>query len=122
MNYIFHFRYPCLQTARILLQCGAAVNGFDALRNTPLHVIVSSKVENNESILDLLRNGGAHLDYANALGQTPADLAINFSIKQLLKCQMNLCLKCLCARLIRKMNVPLRDKIPASLVSFVEKH
>jgi ankyrin repeat protein len=119
---MFYCRYPCLQTAHILLQCNAAVNAFDAVRNTPLHVIASSKSACDKSILKLLCDAGAHLDCVNALGQTPIDLATIPDVKQLLKIRMKLSLKCLCARLIRKKNVPFREKIAISLVNFVEKH
>jgi len=111
-----------LQTTRILLQCGADVNAFDAVRNTPLHVIASNKSTGEESILNLLCHAGAHLDYANASGQTPVDLATIPDIKQLLKSRMNLSLKCLCAQLIRKKNILFQEKIVTSLVTFVEKH
>jgi Fem-1 family protein b len=119
---MFDFRYPCFQTARILLQSGAAVNAFDAVRNTPLHIIASSKSSRDQSILNLLCNANAHMDYANDLRQTPIDLAIIPDIKQLLKSRMKLSLKCLCAHLIRKKNVPFRETISTSLANFVEKH
>jgi Fem-1 family protein b len=119
---MFYCRYPCLQTARILLQSGAAVNAFDAKRNTPMHTIAASKTACDESILNLLCEGGAHLDYVNDSEQTPLDLAIIPDIKQLLKSRMKLNLKCLCARLIRRKNVPFREKVSTSLINFVEKH
>jgi ankyrin repeat protein len=99
------------------------VNAIDAIRNTPLHVFVS----NNESICDesimkLLCDAGAHLDYVNSLGETPFDLAIDPIIKQLLTRRMYLSLKCLCARLIQKNNIPIYGKFSTSLVNFVKKH
>lgn len=118
----FYDRYPCLQTSRVLLQYGAAVDAVDTTRNTPLHVIVSNKEPCDESFLDLLCDAGAHLDYANTLAKTPADLATTANIRQLLKSRMNMSLKCLCARLIRKSNVFYGDRIGTSLITFVEKH
>jgi hypothetical protein len=111
-----------LETARILLRCGAAVNAFDAVRNTPLHVFASNKSACDESILNLLCDADAHLDCVNASGETPVDLAYNLNTKQLFRSRTKLSLKCLCARLIRKNSVPFRQTIVASLVSFVEKH
>ncbi len=111
-----------MQTTRILLQWGAAVNAFDTVRNTPLHILVSNKLACEESILNLLYDTGAHLDYANALGKTPLDLATASNVNQWIKSKMNLNLKCLCARLIRKKNVPFQDEIAVSLVDFVKKH
>ncbi|CAF4387078.1 unnamed protein product [Rotaria sp. Silwood2] len=115
-------KYPCFQTTRILLQCGASVNAFDIIKNTPLHVIASSKSSYDESILKLLCDAGAHLDFVNAFGETPIDLATRPDIKQLLKSRMKLSLKCLCAQLIRKKNVQFHDQIAVSLINFVEKH
>jgi Fem-1 family protein b len=112
-----------MQTARILLQCGADVNANDAMRNTPLHIFVSNNDSIcDESILKLLCDAGAHLDYVNALGETAFDLATNSIIKKQLKSQMYLSLKCLCARLIQKNNLPFHGKFSTSLVNFVEKH
>ncbi|CAF0885089.1 unnamed protein product [Rotaria sordida] len=115
-------KYPCLITTRILLQCGAAVNAYDTIRNTPLHIIASSKSAYNKCVLNLLCDAGAHLDCVNAFGETPIDLATISDIKQLLKSRMKISLKCLCAQLIRKKNVPFHDKIAVSLINFVEKH
>jgi Fem-1 family protein b len=117
-----HFRYPCLHTVRILLQCGADVNASDALRNTPVHIFVSNSSDCNESILQLLCNANAHLDCANALRQTPIDMASSLNTKQLLKTRMKISLKCLCARLIQRNNIPFHGKIVNSLVIFVERH
>jgi Fem-1 family protein b len=119
---MFYCRYPCLQTTSILLKCGGTVNAFDAVRNTPLHVIASNNFAYNESILNLLCDVGAHIDIVNALGQTPIDLATNLDTKRLLKSRMTLSLKCLCARLIQEKNVSFQGKIGVSLFNFVEKH
>lgn len=47
MNYDFdmnacvlHCRYPCVETTKLLIKCGADVNAMDDFRNTPLHIIV----------------------------------------------------------------------------------
>lgn len=119
---ISHFRYPCLQTARTLLLCGADVNSSDAKRNTPLHVFVSNSRDNDEAILQLLCNANAHLDCVNDFIETPLDVAFDPKMKQLLKVKMKLSLKCLCARLIQKKNIPFHGIIANSLVTFVERH
>ncbi|CAF4425000.1 unnamed protein product [Rotaria sp. Silwood2] len=78
-------KYPCLHTARLILQCGADVNAIDAIRNTPLHIFVSNSTIVDDTIIQYLCNAGAHLDYVNALGETPIDVAKNSNIKQFLK-------------------------------------
>jgi ankyrin repeat protein len=89
-----------------LLQCGADVNAPDATGNTPLHMLASNSSICNETILQLLCDAGAHFDYTNALGETPIDIAFNSNTKQLFQSKMKLNLKCLCARLIRKHDIP----------------
>jgi len=111
-----------LQTTRLLLQCGADVNSYDAQQNTPLHIIASNKSLCDEVILNLLEHAGAHLDYANCLGYTPADLTTNCFVYQWLRNRMNLRLKCLCARLIRRNNINFQDKLSILLIKFIEKH
>ena len=112
-----------METARILVQCGADVNAIDAIRNTPLHVFVSnSETTGSESILKLLSDADAHFDYVNALGETPFDSATDPTIRQLLQIRMQLNLKCLCARLIQKINLPFHEHLSPSLVHFIEKH
>jgi ankyrin repeat protein len=120
--YISNFRYPSLRTVRTLLKCGADVNVVDAVRNTPLHVFASNSRLCDKAILQLLCDAGAHLDCVNALRETPMDIASNSNTKQLLNAKMKLSLKCLCARLIQKNNVPFHGMISTSLVNFVEKH
>lgn len=116
------YRYPCFHTARLLLQCGADIDTTTFEQNTPLHILVSNSDTYDESILQLLFDTNAHLDYANESGKTPIDVAINSNIKQLLKARMTLSLKCLCARLIHKNNVSFYGKIGKSLATFVERH
>ncbi|CAF2535841.1 unnamed protein product [Rotaria sp. Silwood2] len=116
-------KYPCLVTARTLLQCGADVNEPDAMRNTPLHIFLSNSITCDETIIKLLCDAGAHLDYVNIRRETAIDVAPDVvAIRQLLKSKMKSSLKCLCARLIQHNNVPFRRNIPILLVRFVEEH
>lgn len=117
-----HLRYPCSSTVRILLQCGFDLHATDISGNTPLHLFASSTSPCNEIIVELLCDAGAHLDSANILGQTAVDVALNDRTKKLLKSKMKINLKCLCARLIRKTNLPFRDQLSLSLVNFVQIH
>ncbi len=111
-----------MRTVRTLLQCGADVNAIDTTRNTPLHVLASNSSICDETIFQILCNAGAHLDYTNALGETPIDIALNSNTNQLLKTKSKISLKCLCARLIRKNDIPFHEKIATTLINFVERH
>jgi hypothetical protein len=105
-----------------LLQCGADVNAIDTTGNTPLHELASNSSKCDENILELLCNAGTHFDYTNAEGQTPIDIALNSNTEQLLRTKMKISLKCLCARLIRKNDIPFHEKIATTLMNFVERH
>lgn len=123
INYIISFfRYPCLHTVRILLQCGADVNANNTERLTPVHVFVSTSSICDEKILQLLCDNHVHLDYTSELGKTPIDMAFNTNIRQLLKTKMTLNLKCLCAKLIRKEKISVHGRVSKSLISFIQRH
>ena len=115
-------RYPCLSTALMLLNCGADIDAMDAIRNTPLHVLVGNSSELDEALVNLLCDRGAHLDCVNAGGETALDIASSPRIAALLRARMKISLKCLCARLIRKSEVPFEGRIATSLEKFVRKH
>lgn len=119
---ISYCRYPCKQTIRILLQCGANVNATNIVRNTPLHIFASNSNDCDESILQLLCDANVHFDYGNDLKQTPLDMAFNLNTRQLLKTKFKQNLKCLCARIIQRHNISYHGKIVKSLINFVEQH
>ena len=114
--------YPCLSTARLLLNCGADIDASDARRNTPLHVLVGNSSEPDEALVNLLCDRGAHLDCVNVLSGTALEIASSWKIKVLLKARMQISLKCQCARLIQKSEVPFEGRIATSLEKFVEQH
>ena len=116
------FRYPCLSTVRILIQCGADVNATNIIRNTPLHVFVSAWFRCDEDILNFLCDHGAHLDCVNVLRETPIDIASRANTIQLLKSKTQINLKCLCARLIQTNHILFHGKLSKSLIEFIEQH
>lgn len=75
-------KFPCLDTVKLLLHCGASVDCFDCERNTPLHTLaytfqVFRPASNDllikvEEITKLFIDAGIHLDSVNCEGQTAA--------------------------------------------------
>jgi ankyrin repeat protein len=73
-------------------------------------------------LVNLLCDRGAHLDCVNALGKTALDIASSSKIAALIRARMQISLKCLCARLIRKSKMPFEERINKSLEKFVAQH
>ena len=115
-------RYPCSFTARLLLDCGVDIDARDAGRNTPLHILAADGSEPNEALVNLLCDRGAHLDCVNAKGETALDIASCPQMAMLIKGRMQISLKCLCARLIQRSEVPFEGRINKSLETFVAQH
>lgn len=75
-------KFPCLDTVKLLLHCGARVDCFDIERNTPLHTLAATfqvfRPASNElltkveEITKLFIDAGIHLDSVNGDGQTAA--------------------------------------------------
>uniref|UniRef100_A0A336M0K2 Protein fem-1 homolog B n=1 Tax=Culicoides sonorensis TaxID=179676 RepID=A0A336M0K2_CULSO len=71
-------RFPCVDTVKMLLKCGAKVNVFDLSRNTPLHTLVSTLqtvryaeeelILTVEEIVKLFYEHGMHFDAVNSDG------------------------------------------------------
>ncbi|CAF3631409.1 unnamed protein product [Adineta steineri] len=120
-------KYPCYNTVRLLLQCGANIDAIDLKRNTPLHLIAqrNDDIENILFIINLLCDTGrAHPDCVNDNGQTPLESATNTHVKVHLRKKIGVGqLKCLCARLIRKQKISFKhNQFSSLLVNFIEKH
>lgn len=81
-NLRLFFRFPCLDTVKLLLHCGASVNCFDLERNSPLHIlaatfpvfrpITADMVYKAEEITKLFVDAGIHMDAVNCEGATPS--------------------------------------------------
>ena len=106
----------------MLLNYGADIDAMDAIGNTPLHALVGNSSEPDEALVNLLCDQGAHLDCVNAEGKTALDIASSPEIATLIRNRMQISLKCLCARLIRKNGVPFEGSVGTSLAKFVEQH
>ncbi|KAH7963270.1 hypothetical protein HPB52_020409 [Rhipicephalus sanguineus] len=123
---ICHF--PCTDTTRLLLRCGADPNAVDARRNTPLHAIVTYQKPISDfltlhSIIVALIEAGVHADATNARGETAAEAATTGVAEVILRTQTQVTLRCLAARAVAKYGLSYRaGEIPRSLVHFVEMH
>ncbi|CAF4049904.1 unnamed protein product [Rotaria sp. Silwood1] len=102
-------RIPNVSAVKLLLAYGKRwidVDDLDEDRgDTALHIISRSTSSNSQdllTIIEMLLNAGAHIDFINYYGRTPLDEAVNSDVQMLLQSkQTPPRLKCLCARLIR---------------------
>nr|CAH7728174.1 unnamed protein product [Callosobruchus chinensis] len=121
-------KFPCAETTKLLIKCGADVNAMDVDRNTPLHVIVNyhkavSDFMTLYTIITALTEGGAHLDCVNKRGETPLDASATGSVAEIvLKTQMKLSLKCLAANAVKRHRLTYRGLVPKALECFIELH
>nr|XP_018898365.1 PREDICTED: protein fem-1 homolog B-like isoform X2 [Bemisia tabaci] len=120
-------KFPCLATAKLLIQCGADVNAMDSSRNTPLHVIVCVQKPINDyltvhSIIKELTEAGAHIDTVNKDGKTPFEAATRGVAEIILSMQRQLSLKCMAAKVVKQNNIPYQGLVPKALESFIELH
>ncbi|NP_937788.2 protein fem-1 homolog C [Danio rerio] len=113
-------KFPSLQVASVLLECGADVNSRDLDDNSPLHVAASN---NHPDIMKLLISGGTHFDSTNALQQTACDLLDHTQLaKSLIQPINHTTLQCLAARAIIRHRLVYRGSIPERLEAFVLLH
>lgn len=120
-------RFPCAETTKLLIQCGADVNAMDGERNTPLHIIVHyhkpiSDFATLHSIIVCLTEAGAHIDSVNIRGETPLDSASTGVAEIILKAQAKLSLKCIAAKAVKYFNLTYQGQVPHALESFIELH
>ncbi|XP_058836327.1 protein fem-1 homolog B isoform X4 [Topomyia yanbarensis] len=127
-------RFPCVDTVKLLLRCGASVAVVDAERNTPLHtlcltlqtaIIRMTDSDVKEVIKDLTEifiDAGVHLDAVNNDGLKASQVCVQMRtfIKGYETRSINL--QCLAARCIALHRVTYKDVIPRKLESFVLLH
>ncbi|XP_058836325.1 protein fem-1 homolog B isoform X2 [Topomyia yanbarensis] len=129
-------RFPCVDTVKLLLRCGASVAVVDAERNTPLHtlcltlqtaIIRMTDSDVKEVIKDLTEifiDAGVHLDAVNNDGLKASQVCVQNSVRTFIKGYetRSINLQCLAARCIALHRVTYKDVIPRKLESFVLLH
>jgi ankyrin repeat protein len=132
--------FPKLSVIKFLLECGAHVNARNEAGSTPLHIAterenysdwVSDQVGVSRvvtllffQLIKLLLQYGGHIDQPNSRGVCPLDYIVDVSKHSDVDVHVlnHVNLKCLCASVISKFQIPYKNQIPKTLESFVKLH
>ena len=120
-------KFPCLETAALLMGSGANLNAKDNNGNTPLHLLMSwspskSKLKDFEHLVGSLIQRGGHEDLRNNEGEIPVDIASSDEIRTILYSKRKLLLKCLAARVVVQNKIPYKGIVPKVVEGFVSGH
>ncbi|CAF0928374.1 unnamed protein product [Adineta ricciae] len=98
---------PVLSCIRILIDSGVDVNEIvSSTKSAPLHLIAQcSNIDHVRSVIRLLLETNAHLDYVNRNGLQAEQVAYDWEIRDLLRVNRKLSLKCQCAHLVNSRNL-----------------
>ncbi|XP_055610894.1 protein fem-1 homolog B-like [Uranotaenia lowii] len=133
---ISSLRFPCVDTVKLLLRCGASVTVLDADRNTPLHTLCSTlqtaaiRMTDNDvnsivkDLTEIFIDAGIHLDAVNADGLKASQVCVQNLVGTFIRGYETkaINLKCLAARCIALHRVPYKDELPRHLEKFVQLH
>ena len=119
--------FPCVDAAKLLLQAGFNVNAINNEGNTPLHLAVNLKPKSDKihlitTLLEVLFDGGAHHDFVNNKGKTPADMAETDEVRMILSERRKLELECISARAVKKFGIPYLGLVPRILEKYISMH
>lgn len=129
-------RFPCIDTVKLLLRCGAPISVVDVDRNTPLHTLCSTlqtiaiRMSDDDvkavvkELTELFIDAGIHLDAVNSEGLKASQVCVQNSVGNFIRGYeaRAVNLKCLAARCIALHRVPYKDGIPRQLEAFVQLH
>ncbi|CAF1509461.1 unnamed protein product [Rotaria sp. Silwood1] len=122
-----YLRFPNESALRLVLACGHRWLDLDAvesiMNNTALHLLCHQS--ENQTMIKLLLNAGAHIDCMNRYGLTPLMYATSQDTKAFLKSKSTPTrLKCLCASMIARQRLNTSDLGPATskLNIFISLH
>ncbi|CAH0590491.1 unnamed protein product [Chrysodeixis includens] len=126
-------QFPCPRSARLLLECGAAVDAADDARRTPLHVALISyqlvpdeRGQWGESLCAMvceLLVCGAHVDAMDADGITPLVASIGGPAEAVVRAALRPRLACLAAAALARAGARYpRHLVPRDLHAFLHMH
>uniref|UniRef100_A0A1B0DKB7 Uncharacterized protein n=1 Tax=Phlebotomus papatasi TaxID=29031 RepID=A0A1B0DKB7_PHLPP len=124
--------FPCPDTVKLLLHCGACPNDVDFDRNNALHILVGTikdppsrqTILTMEYILSRLIAAGAHVDAVNDNGSTPRESIYTRQVQSIIRSYevRELRLACLAARRIGRSRLEFKGIVPKHLEPFIEMH
>ncbi|RZC37495.1 Fe hyd lg C, Ank 2 and/or zf-C3HC4 3 domain containing protein [Asbolus verrucosus] len=115
--------FPKPSVIKFLLECGAQVNAKNDVGSTPLHI--ATEPENySDWLLKLLLDHGGHIDQPNSRGVRPSHYIVDATRRSDVDVHIldYVNLKCLCANVISKFQIPYKNQIPKTLEYFVKLH
>lgn len=129
-------RFPCTDTVKLLLRCGASVSVVDVDRNTPLHTLCSTlqtvaiRMSDDDvralvkELTEIFIEAGIHLDAVNIEGLKASQVCVQNSLGNFIRGYeaRAITLQCLAARCIAQHRVPYKNIIPRQLEPFVQLH
>ncbi|UJR16588.1 hypothetical protein I4U23_003488 [Adineta vaga] len=123
--------YKCLTNSistlsiiHLLIHAGADVNGTTTVNKaTSLHSVVEYwNHDDAKLIVRILLDANAHLDCIDFRGLRPEELLSDLEIKELLRANRKLSLKCRCAHIIVANNLNYTNYLSLKLIRFVQMH
>lgn len=112
--------FPDPGVTRLLLEAGADVDAVNHSDCTSLHV-ACTRSNYHQAVVEMLLSAGAHIDRRSASGNQPQTL-----LSSITECTINpmqfISLKCLAARKVQELRIPIRGQVPGSLEEFVRIH
>uniref|UniRef100_A0A1L8DAP3 Protein fem-1 homolog B n=1 Tax=Nyssomyia neivai TaxID=330878 RepID=A0A1L8DAP3_9DIPT len=124
--------FPCPDTVKLLLHCGASTNDVDFDGNNTLHVLINNVRDppsrhvtvTLEYVLNRLIRAGAHVDAVNDSGRTPRKSTDIKSIQNIVRSYevREMKLACLAAHRVARSKIEYEEMVPKHLESFIEMH
>ena len=126
-NKCLMYKFPCVETMKLIMHAGCNVNAINTKGNSPLHLAVTFKPSNEDlqllrDVLETLFDGGVHEDLVNKEGKTAMDIAETDEARRILSVKSRLRLKCIAARAVRKFGLCYVGIVPQALERFISSH